>query len=259
MTEQTCRCGKPTRNAAYFCDDCAQVLFVALGEVPWLDGELETTIGGQKAASYTGSSSRGAEVPSPVNWGASEARTHLRAVLVSWVRFCADEAVRNTSPHLGLPPDDLPAISRWLMWRVDGLALLDIGPEAVDEITDAVTTCRRFVDRPPELKYAGPCDCGRDVYHRPGATQAYCRECGETHDVGERYTWMKSQVMGRLVTAREGATLLSRFDLETQQGTIDKWRERGRLVEKGHNPTGQRLYLFDDLIDLATRRVRQSA
>ena len=32
-----------------------------------------------------------------------------------------------------LPADNLVALSRWLLWRVDGLGLHDIGPEAVAE------------------------------------------------------------------------------------------------------------------------------
>jgi hypothetical protein len=73
-------------------------------------------------------------------------------VLVSWVRFCAEERVRNSSPHRGLPDDTLTEISKWLLWRVDGLALLDIGPEAVDEITAAVAACHRLIDRPADRR-----------------------------------------------------------------------------------------------------------
>lgn len=257
MSANECRCGKPARDAAYVCDDCAHTLSVALGEVPWLEDELEVTISGQKGATYNGSTSRGAERPSPVNWGASEARAHLKALLVSWALFCDAEGVRNASPHPGMPTDTLSGLSRWLLWRVDGLTLHDIGPEAVDEITDAVARCHRFVDRPPERKYAGPCPCGRDLYHKPGAVEATCQACGESHEVGRLYADMRARVMGRLVTAREGATLLSRFELETQQATIDKWRERNLIVARAHNSAGHRMYLFDELLTLATRRAEK--
>jgi hypothetical protein len=64
--------------------------------------------------------------------------------------------------HQAIPEDNLPAISRYLLWRVDGLALLDIGPEAVDEITDAVAKCHRLIDRRAEKMYAGKCSSETD-------------------------------------------------------------------------------------------------
>ena len=97
MTNE-CRCGKPTRDAAYVCDDCQHALSVALGEVPWLAEELEISVSRQKGANYAGTTARGTERPSPVNWGAAEARGHLRAVLVSWARFSREEGVRNSAP-----------------------------------------------------------------------------------------------------------------------------------------------------------------
>ena len=69
-----CRCGRPTRDSAYFCDDCGHQLSVALGDVPWLDEELDVSAARIKGANYAGTSSKGAETPSPVNWGAAEAR-----------------------------------------------------------------------------------------------------------------------------------------------------------------------------------------
>lgn len=258
MTNE-CRCGKPTRDAAYVCDDCLDSLGRALGDVTWLAGEMPTTIARQKGADYTGSTSRGAETPSPVHWGASEAWGHLKALLVSWALFCDAEGVRSADTRPGMPQDTHIALARWLLWRVDGLGLHDIGAEAVDEITSAVAHCHRLVDRPPEKRYAGPCTCGRDLYHRPGATEVTCGLCGEEHNVAAVYEAMRAKVMGRLVTAREGATLLSRFDLETKQGTIDKWRERKIVVERGHNQDGHRLYLFDDLLKLAARHAEKAS
>lgn len=258
MTNE-CRCGKPTRDAAYVCDSCLDSLGRALGDVAWLAEEMPTTIGRQKGVSYEGSTSRGAETPSPVHWGASEAWDHLKALLVSWALFCDAEGVRSTDTRTGMPQDTHVALSRWLLWRVDGLGLHDIGIEAVEEITSAVAHCHRLVDRPPEKRYAGPCTCGRDLYHRPGATEVTCGLCGEEHNVAGVYEAMRAKVLGRLVTAREGATLLSRFDLETKQGTIDKWRERKIIAERGHNTEGHRLYLIDDLILQATRHAQKQS
>ena len=227
-----CNCGKPARDQAYFCDDCGQRLSVALGEIPWLADELETTITRQKGTNYAGVSAKGSETPSPVNWGASEARTHLRAVLVSWVRFCADERVRNASPHLGLPTDDLPAISRWLMWRVDGLSLLDIGPDAVEEITDAVAKCHRLIDRPADRQYLGRCDmCNEGRYFaRLGGTWATCDTCEARTEAEQIRTRLLDELDDRLCTAAEIAHLSTylglRADRDQVRKRINQWHKR---------------------------------
>src|SRR5690606_39238814 len=90
-----------------------------------------------------------------------------------------------------LPSDDLPAISRWLLWRVDGLALHDIGPEAVDEITDAVAQCHRLVDRRPDRQYLGTCSadkpdgetCAAELYAYPGRRSIVCPTCEVEWDI----------------------------------------------------------------------------
>lgn len=247
-----CDCGKPTRNDAYVCDDCLGALTKVLAEIPSLADELETTIQRARGVDYTtlgGAPSN--EKPMPFNVNAAERRRDLRNALHTAVRFCEEEGVRHQSASTRLPVDSLESMSRWLMWRVDGLGLCDMGYEFVRDIVDASAACTRAIDSRPERRYAGPCECGRDLYHKPGAVEASCVDCGRTYDVGELYEWMRGQVRGRLVTAREGSTLLCRFAMETPQRTIDKWFERKRITERGHDPNGARLYLFDDLLELA--------
>lgn len=236
MSEPTCRCGKPTRDAAYVCDDCSRSLSVALGEIPWLEAELEVSISRQRGVDYRAlGGTGGAEKPSPVHWSASEARGHLRGVLVAWVRFCAEEKVRNASPHHGIPEDTLTAVSRWLMWRVDGLGLLDIGPEAVDEITSAVAHCHRHVDRPADRQYLGDCDAcpeGR-LYARHGGTWARCNACGDTVDAAQLRTKLLDELDDRLCTAAEIARLSTylglKADRDQVRNRINQWHKRGRI------------------------------
>ena len=237
-TATTCRCGQPTRDAAYTCDTCSQQLAIALGDIPWLTEELDTTITRQKGATYNGSTSRGAEAPSPVHWGASEARSHLKALLVSWVLFSHETGVRNASPHIGLPDDDLVSLSRWLLWRVDGFALLDIGPEVVDEITEAVATCRRVIDRPADRQYLGACDMcptGR-LYARPGGTWARCDGCDQATEADKIRERMLRELDDRLCTAAEIAQLSTylglRADRETVRKRINQWHKRGRIARE---------------------------
>lgn len=266
-----CRCGRPTRDEAYCCDDCLQSLSVALGEVPWLDEELEVTISGQKGATYNGNTSRGAERPSPVHWGASEARGHLKALLVSWALFSVQEGVRNQSPQQELPTDDLVALSRWLLWRVDGLGLHDIGPEAVDEITSAVAHCHRLIDRPADKLYAGRCtgdleedggiiECPEDLWVRVGSKDVTCRRCGTSWDVSDRRKWLLDQAEEVLATAVEISRAVSW--LGTEPLTADRvrqWATRDRIITRGHDRTGRPLYRVGDAIDLLAKSATKGA
>jgi hypothetical protein len=252
MTE--CGCGRPTRDGAYVCDDCGDRLARALGDLAWLEEQLAITIGKQRGAPTEGGPA-GAEKALPFNVAAGEVRDNLRNTLVGWIRVCAEERVRSSDPKDGLPDDNLKAMGRWLLWRVDGLAFHEAGYEAVDEIVYAVARAQQAIDRAPERQYVGPCACGRDLYRKPGAVMVKCKACEAEYDAEALTDNLRGQVMGRLVTAREGATLLSRFDLETGQGTIDKWHARKRIIDHGHDAKGRRLYLLDDLMTLAAQSV----
>ena len=242
MTNE-CRCGRPTRDAAFVCETCGDDLAKALGEVPWLTEELEVTVTRQKGVDYRGvgggqGGKKPAERPSPVVWGASEARASLKALLVSWALFCEAESVRNSSPYPGLPDDDLPSLSRWLMWRVDGLTLVEIGLEAVDEITSAVAHCHRVIDRPADRQYLGQCheqDCTGRMYARPSSPAAHCDTCGTPVPAEEIRKRLLGELDDRLCTAAEIARLSTylglKADREQVRKRINQWASRGQLTE----------------------------
>lgn len=233
MSANICRCGRPTKDAAYVCEECADLLARSLGDVPWLDEQLEVTVTRSSGIDYrTLGSAKATETPSPVHWAASEARAHLKALLVSWTLFCAAESVRSSDPHTGLPDDNLTALSRWMLWRVDGLALHDIGPEAVDEITDAVQTCHRLIDRHPERQYLGSCDAcdaGR-IYGRPGGKWATCDSCDAGVDAEAVRAKVLASLDDRLCTAAEIARLSTylglKADREQVRKRINQWHKR---------------------------------
>lgn len=240
-----CRCGRPTRDEAYVCEDCGDSLARALGDVPWLTEQLDISVTGQKGVDYrrVGGSKGGkkaTERPSPVSWGPSEARGHLRSLLVSWVLFCSSEGVRHQSVGNDLPDDDLIAMSRWMLNRVDGLLLHDIGSEAVDEITDAVAKCHRLVDRPAERQYLGNCEVDPEtcptgrVYSRPGSKWARCDTCGTTVDADVIRARLLTELDDRLCTAAEIARLSTYLGLKADRDTVRKrinqWHARGLLA-----------------------------
>jgi hypothetical protein len=238
-------CGRPTPDQAYVCQGHADGLERALGDVGALWEELDTVL--TKQARYAAAEFRRGEQALPFNPIASELGWVLRNTLSTWCRLISEERGRV------LPDTDTPAaVAGWLLAHVVWLRHHRAGHEAVEEITSAVRAIRRAVDRPPERIYAGPCkDCGGDMYAKPDAVSVDCRPCGLSYDVAEMLEWMRGQVYGRLVTAKEGVVLLSRFGLPVQQKTIDKWVERKRLTPHSGDDDGRRLYLFDDLVALA--------
>lgn len=260
MSETTCRCGQPTRDAAYVCETCADRLSRALGDVPALVDELEVTITKQRALPTEGGSAA-SETALPWHEKAADARRALHGLLAMWSRFCEEEHVRHSSPRvrpLDEHDDNLVALSRWLLWRVDGLTLHDIGPEAVEEITDAVAECHRIIDRRPDRWYAGPCtettddlrECGADLYARRTVGEVRCRDCGAVYDVEKRRRWLLDEAEDRLADAATVARAVSWLGAEPlNPGRVRKWAERGRITAKGHD--GRRpLYRIGDAIDL---------
>lgn len=254
MSDRECRCGRPTRDGAYVCDGCVKELEAAFYEVPWLDDELTITMTKQRGAPTEGSA-KSAEKSLPWNEAAAEVRHTMRNILVSWVRL-ADEENWQGRPDW-YPQDTWTSMSRWLLHVTPHVRFNELAGEMVREIVEAVRHCRDIIDRKPDREYAGPCTCGRDLYRLPGEGWVRCRHCGEQTDTEALREQMREAVYGRHVTAREGAGLLCKFDLPTKQGTIDKWRERKLLIDRGHDGKGARLYLFDDLMTLAARHGRK--
>ena len=236
-------CDRPVVEG-HFCMVCSDKLSRALGDVPALWEELDTVL--TKQARYAAAEARRGERALPFNPEASELGWVLRNTLSTWCRLIAEERGRT------LPDDNPPAVARWLLSHVEWLRHHRAGAEAVEEITSVVKQVRKAVDRPTERIYAGPCkDCNGDMYGKPGAVTVACRPCGLEYDVAEMVAWMQAEARSRLVTAKEAIVLLGRFGIPLPQKHIDKWYERKRLADHGHNPAGVRLYLFDDVMTLA--------
>lgn len=263
MTRE-CRCGRPTRDDAAACDQCGDLLARSLGDIPWLDEELETTIAQQRGLDYRNAGGTGtkkpAERPLPGNWSASEARGHLKALLVSWVLMCDEEGVRSPDPRYGLPPDNLVAISRWLLWRVDGLMLHDAAGDVVSEVTEAVAQCHRLIDRAPDRQYLGDCretDCSGRLYARPGGALARCESCHTTSSADEIRTRLLGELDDRLCTAREIAELSTYLGLKAGRDQVRKHVEylgRKGLVAKHQAFSDRDVFRFGEVYALLVKR-----
>lgn len=268
-----CTCGKPTRDGRFVCDDCADEYARILGDARALDEMLEESlIGLQANRTDTEASGSADENPLPINLKAVDVRHYLRCELVRAVRVCIELNIQGSDTTQEWPEDTIASMSRWLLWRYDALTLTDWMPDLVKQLIIVSLDAERCIDIPPEAKYSGPCECGKDLYARPADRIVKCRICGREYAVEQHMDTLKAKVWehldGRTVTAFEGASYLSRFGLPTQQKTIDKWNERGLVVARGRGKCARRgcthtgdcrrprLYLFGDLLKLASKQAK---
>lgn len=253
-----CRCGRPTRDSAYVCDKCTAEFVKALAEVGWVDHELEVTVTRQKAAATTGGPAS-ATTPVPFHEAAAEVRDTMKAILVSWVKFCHEDRVKGAPADL--PRDTAPALAAWLLACVNGLALNDIGPEAVDEVTDIIAQAQRIVfwKRRNRL-YLGPCaygegladqlsTCPGDVYAEEGEPVGYCEECERGVTVVIRQGELDKEIHSRLLSAADIADWSMRMGLNAKRDDVRKrvlyWHRHERVLAAGHEQQGEnRVPLF---------------
>jgi hypothetical protein len=170
------------------------------------------------------------------------------------VRFCDEEQVRG--PVMHFPADRIDSMSAWLATRVHGLALLDIGPEAMDEITDAAAECHRIVFWKRRSRiYLGPCQttqtdedgnetppCPGEVYAEEGEPVGYCDLCKQGATVVIRRDKLEKDLDGYLATASEIARLATYLGLDVKREVVRKrvlyWHRHKRIEQRSTDPTG---------------------
>lgn len=236
-------CDRPRRGDENVCGACSGQLARALGDIPALTRELDTTLSRQ--ASSTGGS-RSAETPLPYDPRASEVGYVLRNTLVEWVRAVSAQ----THSNYIWPRETTTSLARWLLARHKDLCAHPSAAEAVDEIGAAVRAAERIIDRPAERWFAGPCDCDARLYAAPGAPTVTCRDCGSRYDVAERRAWLMDACEDQLAYGALIAQALTSLGQPVTPERIRKWAERGRIVAHGTDLRGRPQYRVGDIIDL---------
>lgn len=245
------RCNGETNPGWTVCRPCAADLEQTLAEIPALAGELDATLARCTARGGT-NSARSVLRALPYDPRASEAVFVLRSALVGWTRDLEPELERQID-------DDVAAMARWLLARLDRLVVHPAADEIVDELTAASTQAWRCVDRPPDRTFLGRCGCGADLYALDSRTDVRCRTCGASHDAEANRAAAVAQLDDMLVTAAEFAGVTVHLgiahDRERTRNLVNVWATRGRIV--AHNaPDGPR-YRFGELrarIDEITAR-----
>lgn len=253
MSTTECRCGRPTKDDAYGCEGERNELDRALGDCAWLEEELETTITRQRGAGTTGGP-RGTETPLPWHERASEARRALHSTLATWVRFCEEEQVRGIATWQAT--DTLTSMARWLLHATRGLMFHELGPDAVDEITDAVAECERIVFWKKRARvYLGKCEqvvkdpetdevltlsCEGDVYAEEDQPTGQCEECQQGVTVVIRKAEIDKMLDDRLCTAADLSRMAVFLGLDVPRESVRKkvlyWHRHKRIISRSTEP-----------------------
>jgi len=271
------RCGRETRDDAFGCEDCADELARDLGETPWINTQLDISITRQHSSPGTMSSGsqRGAaliddlakildegkigHLGTPWHETASRAKRNLHATLARWVTICDMERVRHQATTDRLPAGTIPAMSRWLMWRVDGLMLIEGGTGAVTDITRACGEARRIVLwKAPQKIYLAECGtpwngipCPGSVYATEGDDYGHCDECNTEHEVAQRRIDLAKKLDDHLCTAADLSRMAVYLGLqakrETVRNKVNVWHKRGRITPKAHAPNGDPMFRYGEV------------
>lgn len=263
-----CRCGTQTEGDRT-CEACLNRLDTALGEMAWLDEQLEIAVSRQRGASFTSGGHSSGETPLPYNDRATRAERRLHATLARWVRRCVNAHVAHQASTDQLPRGDGPDhwsitdMARWLMWRTDGLAAHTMGHQAMLDITSAAASATQTVTWKRSARiFLGPCDdhavCDGEVYADEDADEGACDSCGRTYPVDERRAALEAELSSRLFPAREIAKLATILDLGIPSDQVRKrvnlWHHRGRITAAITDPhTGEPLFRFGEVRALLDR------
>lgn len=306
---------RPVRSAT-ICSHCTRTLEVAVANIGAYVADLDTVRTGQVRFADPAPLRRGGgPIPLPLDerftdqYGQTRGKKgHVHAhgtgtelawvarnTIVGWTRIvleycpplphpivCGDSLCRRCQPlaaeaHLRRPPaDNLVACCHYLQRLLPRIVAAEWAAEMLDEMLDLERRLRRFLDRPADKVYLGPCTaglsglagtwiCGVDLYAEPDDTEARCRNCNATYPTQARRRWLLRQAEDEWHTATEIARALVTYtdDISAEErqlaARIRKWAERGRLVLRDKvDVKGQESprYRLGDVLNLVYGRAR---
>jgi DNA-directed RNA polymerase subunit RPC12/RpoP len=276
----TCGCGKPC-DGSFICPSCSKAMEIALGNISAYWADLDTVKGRQTRYGGSGGG-RGGEKPLPVDLrflGAYEDGSRLQEqALVTigvWGRIVMEERLELAGPthdsclHVSCstyrrsryPRGDVIAYCRYMLGHADWIRTQHWAPDILDEMDNLEAQLRRFVDRPRESWYAGPCaECGKALYAKVGEVEVTCKDCNHTCQVKDRRTVLLREAADKLVPAALIARAVSWLGEDPlTSAKVRLWGHRKQLqVREYVIPAGQvgptcdlrPLYRLGDACDL---------
>lgn len=237
-------CARPAHPHT-LCTHCTWTLERHLLDIPDLAAELDNARTRQTAL-HTGTTGRAHDAPLPYDPHAAAVAADLHRVLTATVtRLIAAPACVIA---------DTTCLARWLHHNRHQLTAHPDAAQALTDLTAAITTGWRTVDRPTERRYAGTCPthgCGAHLYAPAGHTTVTCQTCAAQHNVEALRTGMQAELDRTLMTGAEIARLAQYFghaDRERARALIKVWHARGVITPRGRTKTGAPLYRFGDTL-----------
>lgn len=239
-----CACGTPTRDGAFICSVCLDGMTGDLRELlpsgdddPGLWATLESVIAGERGIDYRifGGGSGGSVATGIVsNEAAVKRAAQLRQTLHRLVVLNArkiDHLVGRIEVQ-----GSVQEMARWLIWRLDRMALHPEFATALRKVEAAVDHARSSVMPLPARQWLGACgapDCDGSMFARPDETLAVCPRCGAWVEAKARRNWLISELENELYTAAEIAALCEP-DPRVRPAVrkrLNQWASRGRLLD----------------------------
>jgi hypothetical protein len=248
-------CSSPTGDEAWLCRQHTDALVRDLADVPDLVDQLEVAYTRQdRLGADSEGGGRSQHAPLPWNERIVTERHALNAILNGWARL------------LGVPVaihySDSATLGAWLASRGDVIRHRPDAGEAYSELTDAIRSARRAIDRPAELAPYGPClyagelgdqaptePCPAYLYGRPDRPVVVCRRCGAQHDTAKRRAWMLQQTESMIGTVSEVVGYLKVAGIEVTVDAVHAMArpDRRRIEAVGQDSRGHALYRFSDV------------
>lgn len=206
-----------------------------LGQARTLLDELDVTITRQDVAAAPGGGTGGA--PWPFDLAASDARQALVRAVAAF-----------NDPGLHYP--DRPHTVTELVEYASRAAYRQAPGDLDDRLDELKRTVRRgwqAIDRRPDRRRIGRCDCGADVLARDDQRTVRCRYCGAEHNADEQRARLIAAARGIEVTIGEALDAFKALGVTVTRGQVEGWVRR-EVVKRVPQPNGAAAYVMGDLM-----------
>lgn len=254
MTNTECGCSRPLRDTWKLCDVCRRELRKQLGEIGWLDDQLEISLTRAKGVAYDGGS-RASTTGLPWNEKAAQARDGLKATMVRWIYRINGQKIDRTTP--------MPQLANWLINHIDTIAKRDDAWTINEELQNAANRARNTVTaKAPTREYLGLCDlpadqetlegepCGGDVYWTEGEETAICEKCRGEFEPEPKIIQRDAALADVLCTAYEIARLTHKAlgqPWRKVYNQVTSWNNRGAITPHATDQEGAPRFRYLDV------------
>lgn len=237
MSECVRDCGTSVQDV-FLCHRCTDNLSADLKALEWLSEELETTLTRQhRFGGLSGAVARSAEKPLPYHLGASNVLAEVESELAMWRGVFGGLSVALVRVH-------------------------ELSGDFAASVESLVMRARQVVDRPPDQWYAGPCECGRDLYSTARRGDIVCDDCGQVYDIEARRSHLLDAIEDQLVPTSMLCRALVTLGRELKSEQVRKWVARGKLTQfppHPSDPNKRPRYRVGDVVNLINKSLDKIA